>query len=211
MKNNLKYTALSQSFFAGETVGVSKQLLGKFLVRSVGESRLVARIVETEAYLSEQDPAAHTSSGRTERTKVLYEEPGSAYVFKVHASCCLNVVVEPEGRPGCVLIRAAEPVVGTEPMREYRRESKQELREKELTNGPGKLCQALSIDLSLYGADMTSRNSALRICENDSENNFEMGVSRRVGISKAVDLPLRFFVEDNKFVSSQPQTGGRLR
>lgn len=185
-----KLVPLSREFFSRKTVEVARDLLGKNLVRKIDDKTLVARIVEVEAYLGERDPAAHASFGRTERTEPLYGGPGHAYIFRIHGYNCLNAVVEPRNVPGCVLIRAAEPILGLGLMREFRQRKGGE--DRGLTDGPGKLCQALNIDMSLCVADMTSANSPLRICEDYSDESFEIEVSKRIGITKAADWKLRF-------------------
>jgi DNA-3-methyladenine glycosylase len=193
-----EYKPLPRSFFEHDTTTVSKNLLGKTLLRRIDDKILAAKIVEVEAYLGEHDPAAHASFGNTNRTKVLYGEPGHAYVYRIHGWHCLNAVAEPLNSPGCVLIRAVEPIEGIEHMREYRK--RKDIPDKQLANGPGKLCQALNIDLALYGADLTAINSPLSICEGDTMP-FEIEVSKRIGITKAADWELRFTVKDNIFVS----------
>jgi DNA-3-methyladenine glycosylase len=149
-------------------------------------------IVETEAYLGEEDMAAHSAAGLTARTRVIFGQPGHAYVYLnygIHE--CLNLVAEPEGKAGCVLIRALEPVDGIELMRERRRGA------KDLASGPGKLTQAMGIGRSLNGADVTRGPLTVR----DHRPPAAIGSSPRVGITKSVDLPLRFFVVGNPFVS----------
>lgn len=191
---------LFRDFFNRKTVEVAKGLLGKTLVREIDGEILIARIVEVEGYLGEHDPAAHASFRKTDRTKILYGHPGYAYIFQMHGQNCLNAVAEERGSPGCVLIRGGEPIKGIEKMREFRSKSKKEIKDIEIANGPGKLCQALNIDMSLYGADMTSSDSPLQIHEGDNEN-FEIETSKRIGITKAADWELRFTIKDNKFVS----------
>jgi len=173
-------------------VEVARALLGKTLVH--GAAR--ARIVETEAYLGLADAAAHASRGRTPRTEVIFGPPGHAYVYLIYGMYeCLNVVAEREGRAGCVLIRAVEPLEGVGSMRRRRRGI---ARVEQLANGPGKLTLALGITRRHNGADLT--RGPLIIC-GGCENDFEIGVSRRIGITKNPDLPLRFFVAGSPFVS----------
>ena len=200
-----KYNPLPRTFFSRKTVKVARDILGKNLVRIIRRRILVARIVEVEAYLGEHDPAAHASLGRTTRTEVLYGKPGHAYVFHLRGYNCLNAVAEPVGSPGCVLIRAAEPLEGLELMRKFRAErwTKKEIADRELANGPGKLCQALAIDMSLYGADMTSSDSPLQICRDTVKEKFKIRVSRRIGITKAAEWNLRFTIKGNKFLSKE--------
>ena len=156
-------------------------MLGKVLVHGGA----AGRIVETEAYLGLSDRAAHAWRGETPRTKVLFGRPGHAYVYLIYGMYeCLNIVAEGEGSPGCVLIRALEPVAGVEGR----------------TDGPGKLTRAMGITRALNGADVT--RGELRVCEGTGET-FEIGVSPRIGIRHNADWPLRFFIVGNACVSRQ--------
>jgi len=195
---NLVLRTLDRSFFNRETRGVAEDLLGKILVRKIENEIIAGKIVEVEAYLGENDPAAHASAGCTERTKVLYGEPGNAYIFKIRGYHCLNAVTEEVGSPGCVLVRAVEPLMGIERMRKFR--GSHIKRDIDLTNGPAKLCQAFDIDLNLYGVDLTSGDSTLFIC-GDLNEKFEIETTKRIGITKAADWKLRYNIKDNSFVS----------
>lgn len=196
---NLGLEVLSRDFFDRKTEEVAKNLLGKILVRRIDDKVITGKIVEVEAYIGEDDPAAHAFAGKTERTKVLYGEPGHAYIFKIRGYHCLNAVAEEKDNPGCVLIRAIEPIVGVEEMRKLR--GSKTTKDVDLTNGPGKLCQAFDIDLNLYGADLTSQNSPLFIAKSIEEEELNIETSKRIGISKAADWELRFTIKGNKFVS----------
>ena len=171
---------LPRSFYARPTVEVARDLLGKILRH--GEA--AARIVEVEAYLGEGDAAAHSAAGRTPRTQVIFGSPGRAYVYLIYGMHhCLNIVAEPAGTAGCVLIRAVEPVAGiTLP-----------------TNGPGKLTRALDITLQHYGADLT--RGPLTVSAPEQSGAFQIAVSPRIGIRRSAELPLRFFSRGNKYVS----------
>ena len=171
---------LPRSFYARDTVTVARDLLGKTI--ELGER--AGRIVEVEAYLGDGDLAAHSAKGITPRTKVIFGPPGHAYVYLIYGMYeCLNIVAEPEGKPGCVLIRALEPLREiTAPM-----------------NGPGKLTRALGITRTQhYGTDLT--RGPLRVLEG-SNVEFEIETSLRIGIRVCVDWPLRFFVKDNPYIS----------
>ena len=179
---------LSRAFYERGTVEVARDLLGKVLVHGP----VAGRIVEVEAYLGADDPAAHSARGLTPRTRVIFGPPGHAYVYLIYGIYeCLNIVAEPEGRAGCVLLRALEPLAGIDLMRKRRAN-------KDLCGGPGKLTQALAVTRSHYGADL-SRGS-LRV-EEWPTGPFEIAVSPRVGISVSKDSPLRFFIKDNPYVS----------
>jgi DNA-3-methyladenine glycosylase len=163
-----------------------------------------ARIVETEAYLGLTDEASHTWRGPTPRTEVIFGPPGHAYVYLSYGiHNCLNVVAEPEGSPGCVLIRAAEPATGLAAMRRRRSVD----RVQDFANGPGKLTSALGITLRHNGADLT--RGPLTLIEPEREEPFEIGVSPRIGISKNADWPLRFFIAGSRFVSGPKNLGLR--
>jgi DNA-3-methyladenine glycosylase len=188
------FRVLPRSFYDRPAEVVARELLGTVLV--YGDA--VGRIVETEAYLGLTDRAAHAWRGLTPRTKVLFGPPGHAYVYLIYGMYeCLNLVAEGEGSPGCVLIRALEPVAGIESMRERRGGVRTD---RELANGPGKLTMAMGISRALNGADVTQ--GPLMVCEGSGES-FEVGVSPRVGIQHNADWPLRFFIAGNACVSRQ--------
>jgi DNA-3-methyladenine glycosylase len=130
---------LPRELFAQNTTEVAQLVLGKVLVRPSRHGLIAAKIVETEAYTGEYDPAAHARFGRTNRTRALYGAPGHAYIFSIHGHFCLNFVAEPIESPGCVLIRAVEPLSGIHIMRELR-DWKDGQQYVNLTYGPGKLC-----------------------------------------------------------------------
>jgi len=184
---------LPRSFYTRATVDVARDLLGKWIVH--GKS--AGRIVEVEAYLGEGDPAAHSAAGMTPRTRVIFGPPGHAYVYLSYGMHeCLNIVAEPEGKAGCVLIRALEPVSGLAAMRERRGAVRSD---RELANGPGKLTQALGITRAHYGADLTRGDLVVRSAPDGAAP--EVDASARIGITKAADLPLRFSIRGNPFVS----------
>jgi len=188
-----KCDRLPYSFYARPTVEVARELLGKVLVHGNASGR----IVETEAYLGLEDAAAHSYSGITLRTKVIFGPPGHAYVYLIYGVYeCLNIVAEPAGLPGCVLIRAIEPLTGIPLMRRRRPRIK---RVEDLANGPGKLTLALGITRRENGADLTK--SALQVHSPPIEEVFAIGVSPRIGITKAADRPLRYYIRGNPFVS----------
>jgi DNA-3-methyladenine glycosylase len=183
---------LPRSFYARPTVEVARKLLGKVLVHGA----TAGIIVETEAYLGGEDLAAHSARGLTDRTRVIFGPPGHAYVYLIYGMYeCLNLVAERDGVPGCVLIRALEPVSGVELMRGRRGDKKLE----QLANGPGKLSVAMGITRALNGADVTRGSLVVR----DAGWAGEIEVTPRVGISKSVELPLRFAMAGNRFVSGK--------
>jgi len=178
---------LPRAFYDRDTVRVARELLGKRLIhRSNGVER-VGRIVEVEAYLGPHDLAAHSSRGRTERTKVMFGPPGHAYVYLVYGlHCCMNVVTEREGHASAVLLRALEPVRNVEGS----------------TRGPGLLCRAMGIDLRRNGCDLTGKDLFLAGAPDPKPLN---AVRRpRIGVDYAGHWArrlLRFYIRDNPFVS----------
>ena len=193
---------LTRAFFARDPRRVARELLGKVLVRQ-GPVRLSARIVEVEAYLGKNDPAAHTAAGNTARNSVLFGPPGHAYVYFIYGNhYCLNVSCEPEGTAGGVLFRALEPLTGLEEMahaREITLRGPKDLRN--LTSGPGRLSEAFGITRARdNGCDLTSPASSLWIGE-DGYRARRVRVTPRIGITKAADRPLRYILAGNAFVS----------
>ncbi|MGH9617150.1 MAG: DNA-3-methyladenine glycosylase [Acidobacteriaceae bacterium] len=199
----MKGRPLPRSFFDAPPQQVARALLGKVLVRRDRVERLAGRIVETEAYLGEQDAAAHAASGRTARNAVLYGPPGHAYVYSIYGlHYCVNVSCLREGVAGCVLLRALEPLEGIAEMRRNRgMEMPADLHR--IASGPGKLCQAFSITRAAFnGADLTRDDSPLGLIEDDFQCG-EIRVTPRVGIRKSADLPLRFFLAGHACVSAR--------
>lgn len=193
------YKKVDPNFFKGKTEEIAKKLLGKILVRVYKGNILAGKIVETEAYLDENDLASHSSIGMTERNKVMFGEAGLAYVYFTYGMhYCFNVVTGEEGKGSAVLIRALEPIEGIEQMKKFRRKKDVHI----LTNGPAKLCQALKIDKSLNGVDLKISNEIF-IAEPSEKEQIEIVTSTRIGIEKSKDLPLRFYIKENKFVSKK--------
>ncbi len=198
-----RWRPLPREFFDAPPERVARLLLGKILVRRGRGGQLAGRVVETEAYLGEHDAAAHAASGKTARNAVLYGPPGHAYIYNIYGlHACLNVSCLPEGDPGGVLFRALEPLQGIPQMRRNRGlDGSAGIHQ--LTSGPGKLCQAFGITRAKDdGLDFVSDKSRLGLVEDDFQC-AEIRVTPRVGISKATDWPLRFFLAGNAFVSGR--------
>ena len=189
--------ALPASFYARPTPVVARRLLGHVLVSDVGGRRTAGRIVETEAYLGPDDPASHGyRARRTRRNASMFERPGTAYVYFTYGMhWCLNAVTEREGFPAAVLIRALEPLDGLPTMRRRRRNAP----DRELCSGPAKLCQALGVTGREDGAPLT--RGRLRIVRQGSRQRYAIIVTPRIGITRAVDWPLRFLIEGSPWVS----------
>jgi DNA-3-methyladenine glycosylase len=209
-KKNGQIRSLDRVFFSRDPRRVARSLLGKVLVRQeegrqAGRTLRSGRIVEVEAYLGSEDPAAHAAAGNTGRTAVLFGPPGHAYVYFIYGNhYCLNVSCQPEGRAGSVLIRALEPVSGVEEMARARGIEIHGPRDLiRLTSGPGRLAQAFGITRALdNGGDLTSAPSSLWIGE-DGYRARSIRITSRIGISKAADKPLRYVLAGNAFVSGR--------
>ncbi len=192
------YIPLERKFYLQDTVTVAKELLGKIIVRKTGQKILTAKIVETEAYIGDHDPASHAYRKFTERNKIMYETGGMSYVYFIYGNYyCFNVVTERKGLGNAVLIRGVEPLTGIDAMRKFRGKIKNDY---ELTNGPAKLCLALNIDKSLYGIDLTKRGKIF-ISKPAHNERFEIMVSKRIGLNVGVDFPYRFFIKGNPYVT----------
>ena len=196
-----RLAALPREFYDRPTEVVARELLGAILECRTPQGVASGRIVETEAYIGEHDLACHATAGRTARTEPLYGAPGMAYVYFIYGMYwCFNAVTRAEGQPSAVLVRALEPLEGIDLMRARRRLLGR--RDVELTNGPGKLCQALGIDGSHNRIALDE--SPLRILPGDDVPRDAVTVTPRIGISRSADWMLRWFVSDSPFVSKTP-------
>jgi DNA-3-methyladenine glycosylase len=198
-----KLHQLPRPFYDRDPREVGPELLGRILVRRLGRKKLTARIVEVEAYLGADDPAAHAYIGKTARNAVLFGSPGFAYVYFIYGNhYCLNVSCLPDGTPGGILFRALEPLLGTDQMFELRGiAADADLRR--LTSGPGRLAAAFGITRERdNGKDLTNAKSDLYIAA-DGEPPPRILVTKRVGVKKAIDMPLRYIVAGNRFVSKR--------
>jgi DNA-3-methyladenine glycosylase len=198
-------TSLKTEFFNRDPRRVARALLGKLLVRKTARGILAGRIVETEAYLGKNDAAAHAAAGKTARNAVLFGPPGHAYVYFIYGNhYCLNVSCLPDGVPGGVLFRALEPVVGIEYMAEARGiEVAKEMDLRKISSGPGRMSEALEITRERdNGKSLISTRSALRIVD-DGYRVRRVTVTPRIGIVKAVEQLLRYFIAGNPFVSGR--------
>lgn len=191
---------LKRAFYERPTIEVARDLLGKVLVHG----SVAGIIVETEAYLGGDDLAAHSARGITERTRVIFGPPGRAYVYFIYGMYeCLNIVAEPAGRPGCVLIRALEPAAGADIMQSRRPAAR---RLEDLASGPGKLTLAMGITRAQNGADLTRGSLVVRAPT--EAHRPEIAVTPRIGIRECADWPLRFLVKGNRFVSGTRRNRG---
>jgi DNA-3-methyladenine glycosylase len=188
---------LLRPFFARYAPDVAQELLGCVLVRRVEGRTLSGKIVEVEAYRGSDDPASHSYRGPTKRSSIMFGEGGHAYVYFTYGNhWLLNFTAEPEGQPGAILIRALEPLEGIERMAKNRRVPEV----GNLTNGPGKLTKALSIDGAFNGEDAV-KSRRLYVLDRDRPVPFR--ASSRIGVSKGQEQQWRYFVEGNPFVSGR--------
>lgn len=187
---------LPPSFYDRETERVARDLLGAVLDHRTADGVVRGRIVEVEAYLGPHDPACHAVAGLTSRTRHLHGPPGTAYVYFVYGvHWCVNAVTREEGHGSAVLIRALEPLEGLESMRRRRGG----VPDRQLANGPGKLCQALGIDRTLDGSSLS--RGPLRILAGAPVPDEDVLTTVRIGISRAADWPLRYLVRGSPWVS----------
>jgi DNA-3-methyladenine glycosylase len=199
-RRSSKRAALPREFYARDTELVARDLLGCILECRSASGVASGRIVETEAYLGEHDLACHAAVGRTRRTEPLYGPPGTAYVYFIYGvHWCFNAVTREEGLPSAVLIRALEPVAGLELMRARRPAAR---KEHDLTNGPGKLCAALGIDIRHNALSLNRPPISIR--EGHRVPDEQVLITPRIGIRESADWPLRWVVADNPYVSRTP-------
>jgi len=196
---------LPQAFYDRPTEIVSRELLGTVLECTTAEGVTRGVIVETEAYLGPHDPACHAVAGLTARTRHLFGPPGRAYVYLIYGMYwCFNAVTRERGHGSAVLVRAVSPVDGLELMRRRRPKVK---RDRDLTNGPGKLCLAMGIVGAMSGESL--RDGPIVIRRGSPVPDTHVVVTPRIGINVAADWPLRYFVRDDPYVSPTPAAFAR--
>ena len=191
--------ALPLAFYARAAEEVARDLLGCLLISEIGGAWCVGEVVETEAYIGPEDDASHASArtGRTPRNDVMFGAPGIAYVYRSYGiHWCLNAVTGSAGFPSAVLIRALRPIAGIETMRE-RRVGRAD---RELLRGPGKLCAAFGVDLASNGASLMA--PPLWLAAGAPIPDADVASGPRIGITRAMELPLRFYVRDSPWVSA---------
>lgn len=207
---------LARRFYKEDsTLEISKKLLGKFVVRKWKGRKLTGKIVETEAYIGPEDKAAHSYKGKvTKRTKIEYEEGGYIYIYLVYGMYWqFNIVTKGVNQPECILLRAIEPIsAGRNSFKEnspnekiIREKDKKEMKLRDLTNGPGKLCMFLKLDGSFYGEDLVNSERIWLEDRGVKVKNSEIASGARIGIDYAgkywANKPWRFYIKDNPFVS----------
>lgn len=188
---------LSRQFYERDTARVAQDLLGKILFHHSQEEPFSGRIVETEAYYGEDDPASRASEKRTKINKIMWEKGGLSLVYMVHGNWLFNATTEGEKIPGAVLIRALEPLEGIDIMKNRREKKKI----TELTSGPGKLTQALNISKKHHGEDLVKSDKIYISSPEKSEEDIQIETSHRIGVTEDLDRELRFYIAGNKHVS----------
>ncbi len=202
MNSDFLKRKLTRYFYTRDVITVAKSLLGKILVKIDGDFIYTGKIVEVEAYDGAIDQAAHTFRGKTKRNEIMFGTGGFFYVYFTYGNhYCCNVVTGKKGHGTAVLIRAVEPLLGTERML-FNRFGNNVTGNKEkinVTNGPGKVCKAFAIDKTHYGIDLTG--DKIFILKQPKIAVDKIVVTKRIGIKKSVDLPWRFYIKDNLYVS----------
>jgi len=197
-----KSKKLPREFYLNDTLSVARNLLGKTFVRKIGNHLLAGKIVETEAYIGAIDESAHSYKGKTKRNSVMFGEGGHLYVYFTYGMYfCANVVTEKAETGNAVLLRAMEPLEGIETFARNRF-GKNEVTEREkinLLNGPAKICMGFEINKNENGTDLLG--DEIFILDAPTVDKGNISVSERIGISKSKELPWRFFITDNKYVS----------
>jgi len=193
-----KRKILPRRFYERNPEVVAKDLLGKVIVRKLDDNILSGMIVETEAYYGPGDPASRAYDGMKNFNRLMWLEPGVAFIYNVHKYWMFNVVAHEPGGVGAVLIRAVEPLDGVEIMRKNRGVYDELI---ELTSGPGRFTVAFKIDKSLNGTDLTSAENPIYIIDNKVQ--FEISSSKRIGVRADLPRDLRFYIKGNKFVSKK--------
>jgi DNA-3-methyladenine glycosylase len=191
----IKNKPLPRSFYARDAAVVARELLGKILVHRKDEI-LTGKIVETEAYYGEKDPASRAYR-RTKLAEPMFGQAGKVFIYMVHANWMFNIVTGKRGEPSAVLIRALEPLRGIEIMKKNR--GVKDIRN--LCNGPGKLSQALGITKDHQGLELTK--SELYIADSENEEKIKIATSYRIGVTRDLKRKLRFYILGSKFVSKR--------
>ncbi|MFV0316365.1 MAG: DNA-3-methyladenine glycosylase [Microthrixaceae bacterium] len=193
----------------GELVAPSPEVAPRLLNKLLVVDGRVGRIVEVEAYMGPDDPASHAYRGETPRTASMFGRPGLLYTYLSYGiHTCANVSTGETGSGQAVLLRALEPVAGLDAMRVARPAAH---RDRDLANGPGKLCAAMGVTLAHDGTDLCSPESPVRLCRDDVQPPKRPVVTRRVGITRATERPWRFLVPDSQFVSKPVKHEGPAR
>ncbi|MGM0419424.1 MAG: DNA-3-methyladenine glycosylase [Bacillota bacterium] len=204
--NKIKKNRLRKDFYAKDAVTLAQDLIGKIVVRIINQIEIQAKIVETEAYVGPEDKACHAyNNRRTARTEVMYKPPGHAYIYLIYGMHhCFNIVAAEQDKPEAVLIRAVEPVKGVDFIKEERQIGNRS--RTELTNGPGKLTQALSITKDLNGISLVTNGKLFLIDSLKTLNKHKIKSALRININYAeeyIKKPWRFYLESSEYISAR--------
>jgi len=186
---------IPREFYTQNAEKVARGLLGKVMIRRFGNELLMGRIVETEAYYGLKDPASRAFT-TPKMAESMWLEGGRTFVYMVHSNWLLNIVTGKEGNPQAVLIRAIEPIKGSDIMKKYR-----ETEGFDLTNGPGKLTQALKLSKDHHNISVYNEKSEVMIMDLGIVDDFKISSSNRIGVKKDLKKKLRFFIKGSKWVS----------
>jgi len=203
-------TRVKKNFYNTDTLTLAKDLLGKYFVRKYNDEFLIVKIVETEAYHETKDPACHAFNGKTKRNEVMFENPGVLYVYFTYGMhYCMNIVSEPNGTAGAILLRAGEPISGLDAMKQLRsqgrsksdkKHGKRALMVRDFASGPAKLCQALAITKQENNHSLLA--SDIYIAEDKTQEiDDDIVQTTRIGLSKGFELPWRFYLKNSPFIS----------
>ena len=187
---------LERSFYRRDTATVAQELLGKIIIRRLKQHVLTGRIVETEAYYGDKDPASRAYRGRKNYNSPMFDDPGRLFIYMVHSWWLLNIAAHEPGEVGAVLVRALEPIDGVPVMEDNR--GVMDLHN--LTSGPGKLTKALDVTKDLHGLDVTEGSAELKIVDGGPEE-FQTATSHRIGVTRDLPRELRYYIRGNRFVS----------
>lgn len=193
---------LSRDFYHRDPRIVARELIGKLLVRRTRQGLCSGIIVETEAYLATDDPASHSFRGPTRKNATMFGRAGLLYVYPIHGRYCLNTVTEARGIASAVLIRAVQPLLGSELMHQRRQSDP-----RELARGPARLCEAFAVDWRLDGWDLTRGTRIWIESHSNDISSARIQVTRRIGVTSAHDLELRYALRDSPFVSGPRRFG----
>ncbi len=205
MKSPAARSPMDHAFWRQHPVAVARGLLGCGIAHRVGGTWLGGWIVETEAYLAVEDPASHSSRGPTPGNASMFSNGGTLYVYPIHAKHCLNIVTQESGVGSAVLIRAIEPVWGIADMQQHRGVTDP----RRITSGPGMICQAMQVDRGSDGVDVNRSRDWRLDAGHDVQSRWI--ASPRIGIRHAAELPLRFFIDGNRYVSGPARLHTRPR
>ncbi len=195
---------LNKSFYTRDVITVAREALGKIFVRIENGEKLSGKIVEVEAYHGETDESAHSYFGVTKRNKVMFETGGLFYVYFIYGiHYCCNIVTGKQGEGDAVLLRGIEPLSGIEKMafNRYNKSDISGIKRINLSNGPGKICQAFKINRDQNGINLT--DNTIYLLDNEKVKEKEIASKKRIGIKRSKDLQWRFYIKNNQYVSKK--------